>query len=269
LECSIQDGFEAVATDVPYAGAYSALLASFPSSDTRTLTQTIATNPGQCYGVSFYMREGFDLSNPQTPDDSLFQVTFGGVTIFNFVNQAAHAFTQYYNYVPATAASSDLVFTTYNTPDFFFLDNVIVDDGVTCPSSISSGEAFDIIFTDDLTVIGSVTIDLGAGGSVDFTVDLNPGYTAIKAEPYVGSVKIDVGYQLPTGQTINKKNNFVVSTSYAACDVSQFFALRLQTLHGREKARPAWAQSRVPGDTVDMKHLNGREFLRILDCPLP
>lgn len=110
----------------PQSGNFAAYFG--PVGDTASISQTIATTPGDSYSLSFY------LANPVGGTPNLFSVTFGDST-FSFQNFGASFGWQ--QFTLTTLASSDqtpLIFTFRNDPAYWFLDNVTVQQsGGTVP----------------------------------------------------------------------------------------------------------------------------------------
>lgn len=100
-----------------------------PVGDTATISQTIATTPGDEYSLSFY------LANPVGGTPNYFSVTFGNSS-FSFSNfGVAFGWQQFTLTTVATSNQTDLSFTFQNDPAYWFLDNVTVSQngGGTVP----------------------------------------------------------------------------------------------------------------------------------------
>ena len=99
-----------------------------PVGDTATISQTIATTPGDNYSLSFY------LANPVGGTPELLQVTFGNSS-FSFTNfGVAFGWQQFTLTTLATSDQTPLSFTFRNDPSYWFLDNVNVQQsGGTVP----------------------------------------------------------------------------------------------------------------------------------------
>jgi hypothetical protein len=111
---------------VPEDGNFAAYFG--PVGDTATLSQTIATTPGDEYSLSFY------LANPVGGTPNFFSVTFGNSS-FSFTNfGVAFGWQQFTLTTLATSDQTPLSFTFRNDPSFWFLDNVTVQQsGGTVP----------------------------------------------------------------------------------------------------------------------------------------
>jgi hypothetical protein len=99
-----------------------------PVGDTATISQNIATTPGDSYSLSFY------LANPEGGTPNYFAVTFGTST-FSFSNfGVAFGWQQFTLTTLATSDQTPLSFTFRNDPSYWFLDNVSVQpSGGTVP----------------------------------------------------------------------------------------------------------------------------------------
>lgn len=110
----------------PQDGNYAAYFG--PVGDTATISQMIATTPGDTYTLSFY------LANPVGGTPNFFSVTFGNST-FSFTNfGTAFGWQQFEMTTVATGDETSLSFTFRNDPSYWFLDNVTVSQaGGTVP----------------------------------------------------------------------------------------------------------------------------------------
>lgn len=99
-----------------------------PVGDTATISQTIATTPGDQYSLSFY------LANPVGGTPNFFSVTFGNSS-FSFSNfGVAFGWQQFTLSTVATSDQTPLSFTFQNDPSYWFLDNVsLSQNGGTVP----------------------------------------------------------------------------------------------------------------------------------------
>ena len=93
---------------------------SADQATTSSLSQTIATVPGQIYLISFF------LMNTDGPHNT-FLATFGGQTVTSMTDSNAFGYTQISGQVKATSTSSLLAFTAEQDPGFFYLDDVSVE----------------------------------------------------------------------------------------------------------------------------------------------
>lgn len=99
-----------------------------PVGDTATISQNIATTPGDSYALSFY------LANPVGGTPNFFNVTFGSSS-FSFSNfGVAFGWQEFTLTTLATSSETPLSFTFRNDPSYWFLDNVSVSQsGGTVP----------------------------------------------------------------------------------------------------------------------------------------
>lgn len=99
-----------------------------PVGDTATISQNIATTPGQSYTLSFY------LAAPENGTPNYFSVTFG-TSSFSFSNfGASFDWQQFTMTTIATSDQTPLSFTFRNDPAYWYLDNVVVQpSGSTVP----------------------------------------------------------------------------------------------------------------------------------------
>ena len=111
----------------PFDGNYAGYFG--PVGDTATISQMIATTPGDTYSLSFY------LANPEGGTPNYFAVTFGNST-FSFTNfGVAFSWQQFTMTTVATGTETPLSFTFQNDPGYWFLDGVQVQQagGGTVP----------------------------------------------------------------------------------------------------------------------------------------
>jgi hypothetical protein len=99
-----------------------------PVGDNASISQSIATTPGDQYSLSFY------LANPVGGTPNFFSVTFGNSS-FSFSNfGVAFGWQQFTLSTIATSDQTNLSFTFRNDPSYWFLDNVSVSQaGGTVP----------------------------------------------------------------------------------------------------------------------------------------
>jgi hypothetical protein len=102
-----------------HSGTYSAFLGE--SNFLASLSQTVTTVPGQAYLLSFW------LANPAGATPNEFLVSWNGSTLFDQVNMAAIAWTNFQFVVSATATNSTLMFEARNDNSGFGLDDVGVE----------------------------------------------------------------------------------------------------------------------------------------------
>jgi hypothetical protein len=106
-----------------HSGLYGAYLGQYPSDG--SLSQTVATRPGQEYLVSFWLTSVADSSGATTPNS--FAARWNDSTLYAQTNLDAFGWTNLQFAVPATAASTTLEFDFDNVPGAFGLDDVRVE----------------------------------------------------------------------------------------------------------------------------------------------
>jgi hypothetical protein len=94
-----------------------------PVGDTGTISQSIATTPGDLYTLKFF------LADPAGGTPNYFSVQFGNTqfTLNNF--GAAFGWQEFDLTTQATGTSTNLSFTFRQDPAYWFLDNVSVTQG--------------------------------------------------------------------------------------------------------------------------------------------
>jgi hypothetical protein len=120
-------GDTGVDSNFPHSGIFSAFMG--PVGSDGTLSQNIATTPGQLYEISFWL----NTEEPGPPND--FAVSFGGQALLSLTNLPAAPYTQLTFDVTASSSSSSLLFSFRNDDGFFDLDDVSVNS-VTVPGPI-------------------------------------------------------------------------------------------------------------------------------------
>lgn len=99
------------------SGNYAAYLG--PVGSLGYLSQTLATNVGQTYNLSFFLQN--DGGTPNA-----FQALVNGNLLFNFANLPAQGYTPYSTNFVATSSSTQLRFGFRNDPSYLHLDDVSV-----------------------------------------------------------------------------------------------------------------------------------------------
>ena len=128
----VDDGVDTFVTDV-HSGKYGAYLGSVGGES--TLSQTLTTQTGQSYNISFYLNN--DLGGLNN-----FSATFGGSTIFSGVDIGdTNGFDHITGTEVASGTATRLVFVSRNDPAFFGLDDISVtaaDVTTPEPSTVAS-----------------------------------------------------------------------------------------------------------------------------------
>ena len=182
-------------TNAQGGSTYAAGMGSVSSDG--TLSQTIATTPGQTYTLSFWLDNEASGSND-------FTAVWNGQTLLSLSNAAAFGYTQYSYTVTATSSSTTLEFSAANGPSQWDLDNIsLIATGPTGPTvsvlteSPSSGDldaGKTVTYT--LTMSEVVTVNT-TGGSP--TLSLNDGGTATYVSGS-GSDALTFSYTVLAGQ---------------------------------------------------------------------
>jgi subtilase family serine protease len=107
--------------DLVHSGTYGAALGQYPSLG--SLSQTLATSPGQNYLLSLWLD---NPSNPYGVTPNQFVVLWNGKTLFNQSNIPLIAWTNLQFIVTATAASTVLQLEFEDSPYFLGVDDVSV-----------------------------------------------------------------------------------------------------------------------------------------------
>ncbi len=110
----------------PESGSYAAAFGSMGSDG--TLSQTIATTPGETYTLSFWLEN-------DAPGANDFKALWNGQPLLSLTNASQSGYTEHTYAVTATGSSSTLEFSARNDPSQWDLDNVSLVD----PPSSSSG----------------------------------------------------------------------------------------------------------------------------------
>lgn len=119
-----------IVTSPVHSGTYAAQIAGF-SSNPDTLTQVVATTPGQLYDLSFWR---FQAGGGPT---ILLTVTWDGATVFSELNPGARPYEQFSATVVGTG-SDTLQFISANDPAYTYLDDVTLDPvSVPEPASVA------------------------------------------------------------------------------------------------------------------------------------
>ena len=106
------------------SGTYAAAFGSIGSDG--TLSQNIATTPGEAYTLSFWLANetaGSDVND--------FKATWDGQTLLSLTSASQFGYTEYTYAVKATGSSSALEFSAANPSSQWDLDNISLSRGLT------------------------------------------------------------------------------------------------------------------------------------------
>ncbi len=92
-----------------------------------TLSQTIATTPGETYTLSFWLANEASGTND-------FKAIWNGQTLLSLTNASQSGYTEHTYTVTATGSSSTLEFSARNDPSQWDLDNVSLVDPRALPA---------------------------------------------------------------------------------------------------------------------------------------
>ena len=169
-----------------HSGLYAAFLGE--SGDLASLSQTLATVPGQAYLLSFWLDNPGKFANPPTPNQ--FTVAWNGNVLFNQANMRVFSYTNKQYVVSATDWSATLVFGAQNNPDYFGLDDVSVtpipppvfqsvasaEGSITLTWSATAGVPYQLQYATNLSLLNwsNLGTPISANGSTITTSDVQP-----------------------------------------------------------------------------------------------
>jgi hypothetical protein len=121
-----------VASDLPYDGSYGAVFGQ--SGSAAILSQTLATDAGHSYIVSFWLANlGGSVNNSSTINSV--EVLSNDHSIWLFQDKTASDYTKYSVQFTADSASTVLAFKLRHDETFWLLDNVAVVPSIPEPAS--------------------------------------------------------------------------------------------------------------------------------------
>ena len=176
------------------------------SSSDGTLSQTIATTPGQTYTLSFWLQNEGSTGND-------FQAIWNGQTLLSLTNAPQSGYTEYTYTVTATGSASTLEFSALNNPSQWDLDNVsLTATGSTAAPAVQSG-AVNIVGTDPtVTLTGNApdgaTVTVSDGGSTPLgstTASSSGAWSFTTPDLPAGNYAFTVTDTTPTGTTTTSK----------------------------------------------------------------
>lgn len=123
-------GFVGVDAESPHTGTYGAFFAGLDPNAPDTITQTIATVPGNSYLVSFFLQ-----SEAANAPDNAFSAQFAGATLLTLSDDGGFDYRQFSQTIVAASPQSLLSFSGYNAPAAFDLDDISIVD--VTPAAVS------------------------------------------------------------------------------------------------------------------------------------
>jgi hypothetical protein len=124
--------FTGVGTGMANSGTYAAFFG--PVESLGYISQNISTTAGSLYDLSFFLAQtgGANMppifNDPKGANFNEFQVFWNGTMIFDSINVPFQPYSQsMFNGLMATGSSTELKFAFYNSPAYFYLDDVSVD----------------------------------------------------------------------------------------------------------------------------------------------
>jgi hypothetical protein len=112
-------GFTGVDGSHPHSGTFAAFFG--PTISNGTLSQTLATTPGDMYSIDFWLQNEDSGSN-------FFSVSFDGNVLSSTTDASSFDYTEFNFSGLASTSSTVLEFTFFNPPSFWDFDDVSVTD---------------------------------------------------------------------------------------------------------------------------------------------
>jgi hypothetical protein len=117
----------------PHSGSDQAYVADLVANST-TLSQIIATIPGDQYTVTWFLAQDTPCCTGQPPNSNAFSVSFDGLSLADLTDVPVGGYTEYSGTAIATGASSLLAFTLGDDLGEFLLDDVSVTAAPVTPT---------------------------------------------------------------------------------------------------------------------------------------
>jgi parallel beta-helix repeat protein len=173
-----------------------------------TLSQTIATTPGQTYTLSFWLRT-------ETSGGNDFAAKWNGQNLLSLTNAAQSGYTEHTYTVTATGSTSTLQFSAANGPSAWDLDNISLT--VSGASGTSPGAPIIASFSNDSGVAGDgLTNDntptLTGTAAANSTVKVFDGTTQIATATADGSG----AWSYTTAALADGSHNFTATATNAS-----------------------------------------------------
>jgi len=119
------EGIDPVDSISPNSGLYQAWFADLVSN-TITLSQTIATTPGQQYNISWFLAQDTDPSSGGPGYSNAVSASFDGFSLANLIAVPVQGYTEYFASVTVPDSSSVLSLSLGNDLGEFLLDDLSV-----------------------------------------------------------------------------------------------------------------------------------------------
>lgn len=100
-----------------------------------SITQLIPTTIGVSYHYEFWLQADGGGGGGQT----FFEATVGGVAVLSLADDAPFGYTQFSGNFVATDTSTALVFSGFNAPAYYYLDDVSVTEASPVPEASTTG----------------------------------------------------------------------------------------------------------------------------------
>jgi hypothetical protein len=118
------------------------------------LSQSFTDTPGEDYTFSFYL---LNITGSDTGIQfQAFYDSTAGTPLLNITNSTGPTIYTEYSYTVVGTGSDSITFTSYNTPGFFYLDDVeVVGSGVSTPPAVPEPGSFVLLGTGLAGALGS------------------------------------------------------------------------------------------------------------------
>ncbi|MCK9687426.1 PEP-CTERM sorting domain-containing protein [Scleromatobacter humisilvae] len=119
---TIDPSWDAVDTLAPQAGTYAAY---FGNASVSSISQSLATQAGLAYTISFWLMNEADVNGVAQPNS--FEFDWGGATEMSLTNAPVFGYTNYQYTLLAGSPSTDLTFKFSQAAAFWDFDSVDVE----------------------------------------------------------------------------------------------------------------------------------------------